>query len=344
MVLFTHYRGWLPGGSIGVSVFFCLSGFLITRILLRLPDISFGNVAKFIFRRFMRVWPLMAFQIVLVLICMAILEPENLDKYLPFVQGLLTFTNGYGPWVGLSPAVLWTLRAEFWFYVLFPCVLFAVGRKRIVGVIVTGIVIGWLSKFLIGHTMDGWLAHFDALGPRLPPIYFTLVYLDQLMWGAACAVIIEQQWPLLRFFRHNAVLWLSLMALFLLATIPYKTYNWIWYLQTSDAALWTGIIILHQAVRPMPGDFGPLATIGRISFSIYLMHGVVIDYFPIYPLINRFNEQLGAVVAFVSIIGVSLITYRWIEIPFIRFSKRVAPFGEAIPDLPPRIAPAPVGM
>jgi peptidoglycan/LPS O-acetylase OafA/YrhL len=47
----------LRGGSIGVSIFSCLSGFLITRILLRLPELSILNVGKFIFRRFMRVWP-----------------------------------------------------------------------------------------------------------------------------------------------------------------------------------------------------------------------------------------------------------------------------------------------
>lgn len=62
LVFLTHDGAILPGGSIGVSIFFCLSGFLITRILLRLPELSIVNIAKFIFRRFMRVWPLMMFQ------------------------------------------------------------------------------------------------------------------------------------------------------------------------------------------------------------------------------------------------------------------------------------------
>lgn len=54
LVLFTHYNAWLPGGSLGVSMFFCLSGFLICRILLRI-ELSPSNIARFIFRRFMRV-------------------------------------------------------------------------------------------------------------------------------------------------------------------------------------------------------------------------------------------------------------------------------------------------
>jgi len=44
-------------------MFFCLSGFLITQLLQQLPEFSRVNVAIFIFRRFMRVWPLMAFQV-----------------------------------------------------------------------------------------------------------------------------------------------------------------------------------------------------------------------------------------------------------------------------------------
>jgi len=47
LVLFAH-KGQMPGGSIGVSIFFCLSGFLITQILIGLPSLTISNVAKFI--------------------------------------------------------------------------------------------------------------------------------------------------------------------------------------------------------------------------------------------------------------------------------------------------------
>ena len=48
----------MPGGSIGVSIFFCLSGFLITQILIGLPSLTASNISKFVFRRFMRIFPL----------------------------------------------------------------------------------------------------------------------------------------------------------------------------------------------------------------------------------------------------------------------------------------------
>ena len=54
-VLLTHYYGWFfPGGSIGVSIFFCLSGFLITNQLLN-PKVSFRS---FLIKRFLRIYPM----------------------------------------------------------------------------------------------------------------------------------------------------------------------------------------------------------------------------------------------------------------------------------------------
>ncbi len=168
MVLLTHYRGWMPGGSIGVSIFFCLSGFLVCRILIGLENATTINIGKFIFRRFMRVWPLLTFQVFLVLGLMVLLHPQDAPKYIPSMTGLLTFTGGYYEWVGFSPAILWTLRAEFWFYVLFAVAFYIVGRKYLPGLIAVAIPASWAAKFVYGHSGEAM---------------FTLIYLDQLMYA-----------------------------------------------------------------------------------------------------------------------------------------------------------------
>jgi peptidoglycan/LPS O-acetylase OafA/YrhL len=308
-VLLGHYRGTLlPGGSIGVSIFFCLSGLLICRILIGLSERSPANIAKFIFRRFMRVWPMMTFQIFLVLGLTALRKPEDVSKYLAHMPGLLTFTSFFErEWLGFGPAVLWTLRAEFWFYVLFAAAFYFAGRERLVILAIIGIAIGWVCKYLFGH--DSGL--------------YTLVYLDQLMYGVLAALAIDAAPNWLRYFRSRAVLWGALIAICMLTAISFDQYGWIWYLQTSDAALWTAVLLLHHAANPLRGDYEPLATLGRISYSIYLMHAVVLDF--ISPHIV--NGTFDAIVIFGIIIGASLLTYRWIELPFIRLSKRLAPFG-----------------
>jgi peptidoglycan/LPS O-acetylase OafA/YrhL len=304
----------VPGGSIGVSILFCLSGLLICRILIGLPELSPPNIARFIFRRFMRVWPMMAFQIILVLGLMMLLHPLDVANYQPLLPGLPTFTSSYGAWVGLSPAVLWTLRAEFWFYVLFAAAFYFTGLRRFSGLILVAIIMSWIAKFRLGLA--------GSLPFGFQPAVHTLVYLDQLMYGALCASIIETSPSWLRYLQHRALLWVPLIAIFLLSAIPFKEYDWIWYAQTSAAALCTAVMLLHHSANPVRGDFEPLATIGRISFSIHLMHAAVIDFISAHIV----NAVFDAVVIFGAIIGICLVTYRNIEVPFVRLSKRIAPF------------------
>jgi peptidoglycan/LPS O-acetylase OafA/YrhL len=238
---------------------------------------------------------------------MALRQPQDVGKYLAHMPGLLTFTSFFErEWLGFGPAVLWTLRAEFWFYVLFAAAFYFAGRERLANLALIGIAISWVCKYSFGH--DSGL--------------YTLVYLDQLMYGVLAALAIDTTPNWLRYFRSRAVLWGSLFAISMLAAISFDQYGWIWYLQTSDAALWTAVLLLHHAANPLRGDFEPLATIGRISFSIYLLHAVVLDY--ISPHIV--NPTFDGVVVFSVIVGASLITYRFIELPFIEVSKRWAPF------------------
>jgi peptidoglycan/LPS O-acetylase OafA/YrhL len=320
LVFFTHYRGWLPGGTIGVSVFFCLSGFLICGILLRI-DLTTPNIAKFIFRRFMRVWPMMAFQVFLVLALMRALQPDLVAKYVPATWGLLTFTEGYSSWVGLGPAVLWTLRAEFWFYVLFPIVLCIAGKRHILQVVISGIAFGVAAKYLIGHGFTGPLASLPYAA-KFVPILHTLVYLDNLMFGALCACLIERRSKIILYFRNRAFLWVPICVICLMATDPFVDYTALFYAETSAAALLTAIIILHHTAHPTFGNYEPIATLGRISYSIYLLHAVVIDYFPR----NVFDTPLATELIFAVLVGLSMVTYRWIEMPFIALSKRHARF------------------
>jgi peptidoglycan/LPS O-acetylase OafA/YrhL len=112
LVLACH-SGMLLGGGIGVSIFFCLSGFLIATFLLEIEDPSPANVGRFIFRGFMRIWPMMSVQIVATVALIALKATEYLSDYLQSVPGLLTFTSPANLSHILSRSVLWTLQAEF---------------------------------------------------------------------------------------------------------------------------------------------------------------------------------------------------------------------------------------
>lgn len=237
--------------------------------------------------------------------------PDLLGAYASDIVRLGTFSGGYTVYAagGGSPLVLWTLRAEFWFYVFYPFVLLLVGRQRTIWVAIAGICLAWYLKFTYGHNK----------APGLEPFRYTLVYLDQLMYGAVCAYLTESNNARVKaiFSSRTISLWLPLVGILVLSTLSFKGYDWTWYAETSAAAFLTAPMIIHQWAEPLTGDYEPVATIGRISYSIYLLHVMVIEHFfpHAFPAPLEFFLRCGA------LIGFSLITFRYIELPFIALSK-----------------------
>ena len=88
-------------------------------------------------------------------------------------------------------------------------------------------------------------------------------------------------------------------------------------------------MILHQWMRPLEGDYEPLATLGRISFSIYLMDAVILDFigWRIFPYALQVLFVIGLTIV------ISMATCLWIEQPFVRWSKRVAQYDNAASNL-----------
>ena len=325
----------LVGGAVGVSIFFCLSGYLIAAILLQL-DPSPANIGKFVFRRFMRISPMMWFQILLTAILIATETPEDLSKYLNSVPGLLTFTSNFGyfdgpAWMMMSRAVLWTLQAEFWFYILMAMIVLVAGRDALTWFAIFGIPVAWFAKFYWGF------AHTGPFGPAYPhvlyPVLSTIVYLDQFMIGVLCAFVVQRGRPIMSAFLSSRVfcLWIPVAAILVLSTLTFRGWGIAWHLGTSGAAYFTAVMILHQWVRPLKGDYEPLATLGRISFSIYLMHAVIFDFVSW----HIFHFQLQFLFLTGLTIVVSIGTYLWIEQPFVQWSKRVARFDRARSSGPP---------
>jgi peptidoglycan/LPS O-acetylase OafA/YrhL len=309
LVLACH-AGLLLGGAIGVSVFFCLSGFLIATILLRIEAPLPPSLGKFVFRRFMRIWPMMLVQIVSTAVLLAAVVPDNLPDYLSSVPGLLTFTSRIDLPYMLSRSVLWTLQAEFWFYILMAALVLAAGRAAV----------PWFAVFGIGLA---WCAKLGLVGiPLAFPARNTVMYMDQLMIGVLCASAVHGNARLVTaFFQSRALwLWFPFAAIMILSTLRFRGYDLPWHLASSATAYLTAAMILHQSARPLTGDYEPLAALGRISYSIYLMHAVIFDFvsWHLFPPALQCLFEIGLAVL------VAMATCRWIEMPLIRWSRQAA--------------------
>jgi peptidoglycan/LPS O-acetylase OafA/YrhL len=305
LVVIGHARGSLmPGGAIGVSVFFVLSGYLITSILLRDGMMSMPNIGKFIVRRLARIYPLYVVQITLVVIVFALFHRDRIGSVLNALPGLLTFTQDVQEWFGYGFGVLWTLAVEFWFYVTFPFFLWvAIAAGRLIPCILMGIVISIAAKiFSFGGT--------------------TLYFYDEFLIGTLCAVAIKYDlipsvlvWPKL--------LAICIVAIVLIAEIPFPATRGLhWFCQSFATALVTGIAVLAGRARRPTITLPFIAFLGRISYSTYLMHAVVLDvFFAVW--------HISPIPVIIITFFVASFTYYVIEMPVGRLAHRKIKYGPA---------------
>src|SRR6185437_5374554 len=167
-VLIYHLNaGWLPGGFLGVDVFFVLSGFLITS-LLAVEWVSTGTVrvGRFYVRRARRLLPALITMLLTVVFVTAAVAPSELLRLRGDVAAALTYSTNwtqivwhrsYFEQLGRPSLLqhLWSLAVEEQFYLLWPLVLVLClrtgGRRRalrvtLVGIVTSAAVMAWLFQ------------------------------------------------------------------------------------------------------------------------------------------------------------------------------------------------------
>jgi peptidoglycan/LPS O-acetylase OafA/YrhL len=248
-VLVSHY--WLTEsllGHFGVRLFFVLSGFLITSILLQR-----GSTLAFYGRRAARLWP--AFYL-----CLAFAVLLNLDGYRSTwkwhaAQLTNVFVSRHGTWDLAWPAApLWSLNVEEQFYLVWPLIIAATPRRMLPVILSCIIAVGPLYRIVAGA-----LDINEVALAALPP-----ASLDALGAGALMAV-----WP------GKIVYWLSAASASALVLAFVSNLDGLW----SSELIKLGLVPVFCAVvlcayrgafRPL--QWTPLPALGRISYGVYLYH------------------------------------------------------------------------
>ncbi|MCZ8407558.1 acyltransferase [Achromobacter sp. SIMBA_011] len=296
-----------PGGRIGVSIFFVLSGFLIADILLRDGIMTPGNVAKFIVRRVGRIYPMYAFQLCAILVYYWIFNPEHLGTISAALRPMVIFRPGPDHWFGYGIGVLWTLRIEFWFYVTFPLVLWLAFLLRRPLAVLTVFALGSVLYKLAGGTND------------------ILQYYDQFLLGSITAYLVRNGLTPAALGSRSVRLAMSALLLVMISILTER--GPAWQAQSLATAIATAVLILSLHARPPTMHIPALSFIGAISYSMYLVHAIVLDCW-----IKLFGMSTMNVPLFLAItIVVSWLTYRLIEQPcqnlihrYVRFSAKPA--------------------
>ncbi|WP_238365220.1 acyltransferase family protein [Mesobacterium pallidum] len=156
----------VPGGFLGVDVFFVVSGFLITGILARELDAGDFSIARFYERRARRILPALVVVILATLpFAWAWMQPARLADLGRSLVGVATFTSNIQFWSGtgyfntsaeLKPMLhTWSLAVEEQFYILYPPLLWLIW-KRNVALVLALIAVASLAAAIwtVGHAQS----------------------------------------------------------------------------------------------------------------------------------------------------------------------------------------------
>lgn len=296
-----------PGGAVGVSVFFVLSGYLIASILLRDGMLTPINMAKFILRRIARIWPMYAAVIGFMILITSWVSPTMHAVFVRDALNLLTFRGLIGEWIGTTAGVLWTLHVEFWFYVTFPFLLLIASYFGSVWpMLFCGIILSLAAKIPVSG---------DLL----------CQYYDQLLIGAVAAYA-QKTSRIPTFIKHPAAAKIAIQTILAFGLLlPVWHRNFIWYVQSLLVCCATAVAILAFTVHPPKVKLSAISYLGRISYSIYFVHAMILDF--VFNTTDAMPKQLP--LYFLLTVAVSSFTYIVIEQPINNLAKRLLPFNRA---------------
>ncbi len=311
----------LPNGTIGVMIFFVISGFLITRILLNSrnqlqTDGSLGTTYRnFFIRRALRIFPLYYLAITAVYLFVPQVSDIRQHPLYYYLYGSNILLHQTGNWGDiLSP--FWTLGVEEQLYLLWPWVVFLVPKRgfhwAIVGLVLTGILFrgyGYVRGDLDGVLMP---ANVDAFG-----------------LGAVWAYLLVEQPHRISLFRQRMpVAALVALAAFIgLLLLPGDHLLVVLFQRFVISVL--SLYLVVQATVGMTGIAGgvfnnrALQFVGRISYGIYVFHMLVPSFLTpfVFRVLNHFrtmpaiSENTHRLVSAVLLLGVASLSWYLFEKP-----------------------------
>jgi peptidoglycan/LPS O-acetylase OafA/YrhL len=334
-VVFFHLSArLLPGGYLGVDVFFVLSGYLITSIVWREASDGQFSVVRFYDRRIRRIVPALLFLLTITtLVSVALLLPADLIGYgksllatVAFVPNIYFWrdTNYFSPNAAEKPLLhVWSLGVEEQFYILFPLILLAFAR--------------WWPRGalpMIGMLTAGSLAANVAalhVGGESPAFFLLPTRAWELGIGALLALLPASVAP--QALRANVVALIGMILLIFEIVHPLPLVPLLPMAAPTVAAVALLIVAGEHASPPVNRvlRFPPLVFLGLISYSLYLWHWPVF-VFGKYYLVRELRPSETAA-ALVLMTACAVVSWRFIESPFrskrmsIRIARSVAAIG-----------------
>ncbi|MDP1720360.1 MAG: acyltransferase family protein [Candidatus Nanopelagicaceae bacterium] len=325
---------WIPGGFLGVDLFFVISGYVITRLLLDSIQRSGGlDLRGFYAARLRRLFPALIFMMVSTALFVGVWAPEAIKRFLTDIPFVLTGSmnwalvyrhQDYFEAIGRPPLLqhTWSLAVESQFYLVWPLILLLVlkrfGKKKIPSAALAIAAVSGAVLLILSLRLDASSAQ------RVSHVYFgTDTHSIGLFFGAALAVSWIPQNLSTKITKRaqdfvdgiGVIGLLGILACFL-------------FIKESDATLYQiafplagifGCAIIISLVHPA-SRFAPLLSnkpilwIGERSYAIYLWHWII------FQVTRPTFDLAGATWALYAlriliVFALADISLRWVELP-----------------------------
>jgi len=272
------------GGFIGVDVFFVLSGYLITRLIVNEIDLQTFSIAGFYERRARRILPALFFVMAccIPLAWMLLLPSDFVDFAQSLVANPLFVANflfwmerGYfGVATELKPLIhTWSLSVEEQFYVLFPLIfVFAWKKSVLLYALLTLAILGSLSASYVITNL-----HFDTAFFLLPTRAW------ELLIGTCAALLLRKNLPALKASKtvNDSLSFLGLV-LILIAVLSFNNSTPFpgLYALLPASGTWLVIVFSEESgyAKKLLGT-PVLVFLGLISYSAYLWHQPIFSFY-----------------------------------------------------------------
>lgn len=307
LVFFFHLnKDWLPGGFLGVDLFFVISGFLMTTITLDDIEKNRFTFMNFYMKRIKRITP--AYYVVLFLVAFVgaylwqysdikVLRQAIISSAL-FISNLI-FSKGnnyFGAQTSENPLLhTWSLSIEMQFYIFLPFIIYFF-RKHLVKVFTFLIVI-----FTIYATYQIEFQNFKT------EMYFSLLSrIPEFLIGGIYALIFKKGIDIKRKY-NNLLSFGSLIILLICSVLITEESHFPGVIALIPCIVSANLLVLKNNTLSDFLSIKPLVYIGELSYSLYLWH------FPIMAFLRYKNESYEFNSVEVIFISISTFTLAWLS-------------------------------
>jgi peptidoglycan/LPS O-acetylase OafA/YrhL len=326
VVIYHFNKHWLPGGFLGVDIFFVISGFLITSIIVREIQTQQFSFKSFYLRRIKRIIPASLFFVALTLIVSyLVLLPHDFDRATKSAFASVIFASNFyfarnvdyfassseeNPFLHT-----WSLSIEEQFYMFWPVILLVVYRStRSIKIRPYLLILATIFSFAI--------ATYWAVSPNTQKLAFYMLpaRFGELLIGAMGVFIL----PKLQIEKRHSSICKELGLLLIFSSLGF----------IDESAIFPGLLALPVCIGTLLLIIGghrtdaqsiitkilscrPAVYVGAISYSLYLAHWPVLAF-------NRYLSQQYELTIQQGIICLALMwalahfSWRWVETPFRR--------------------------